>query len=66
MCTALIAREAGVVVTAPMGGLVRASLDTESNVAWVGYANSQLQAQIESVLQRLLIKHGLIASVSSS
>jgi hypothetical protein len=60
MCTALIAREAGVIVPDPMGGPVRASLDTESNVAWVGYSNATLQASIEPVLQELLRKHGLV------
>jgi fructose-1,6-bisphosphatase/inositol monophosphatase family enzyme len=65
MCTALIAEEAGVVVTAPTGGPVRAPLDTESNVAWVGYSNPVIQAQIEPVLRQLLLKHGLVGSTGS-
>ena len=37
-----------------------APLDTESNVAWVGYANQKLQALIEPVLNDLLARFGLI------
>ncbi len=54
VCTALIAREAGVVVTDPWGAPLSASLDTETPVAWVGYANEALRRGIEPVLQRLL------------
>ncbi|HEV8190417.1 MAG TPA: inositol monophosphatase [Ktedonobacterales bacterium] len=54
VCTALIASEAGVVVTDPWGGPLNAPLDTETPVAWVGYANETLRRAIEPVLQRLL------------
>ncbi|MEX0613117.1 MAG: hypothetical protein WD229_13440, partial [Pirellulales bacterium] len=54
LCTKLIAEEAGVIITAPTGGPIEAPLDTESDLAWVGYANRQLQTQIEPVLQDLL------------
>jgi len=59
LCTKLIAEEAGVMITAPSGGVIDAPLDTETNVAWVGYANRELQAQIEPVLNDLLRKFGL-------
>ena len=59
LCTKLIAEAAGVVVTAPTGGPLDAPLDVESNVGWVGYANKQLQKQIEPVLQELLREHRL-------
>jgi hypothetical protein len=52
--TALIAREAGVIVTDPWGAELAAPLDTESPVAWVGYGNATLREHIEPVLQRLL------------
>jgi hypothetical protein len=58
----LIAEEAGVVVTAPGGGPIHAPLDTESDVGWVSYANPQLQAFVEPVLNELLLKYGLIES----
>jgi fructose-1,6-bisphosphatase/inositol monophosphatase family enzyme len=54
ICTGMIAQEAGVVVTAPDGSPLHAPLDTHTNVAWIGYANRQLQAQIEPVLGDLL------------
>jgi fructose-1,6-bisphosphatase/inositol monophosphatase family enzyme len=60
ICTKMIAEEAGVVVTSPSGGPVEAPLDTETNVAWVGYANRRLQAHIEPVLQQLLREHRLL------
>jgi len=62
LCTKLIAEEAGVIVTDPMGGPIRAPLDTESNVAWTGYANASLHAQIAPVLRELLHKHGVVAA----
>ena len=65
LCTKLIAEEAGVVVTDPTGGPLLTPLDTEANVAWVGYANPQLQAHMEGVLQTLLREHGLIGTPTS-
>jgi hypothetical protein len=60
LCTKLIAEESGVIVTDPSGGPLRAPLDTEANVAWVGYANRQLQQQVEPVLRELLREYQLI------
>ncbi len=54
LCTELIARETGVIVTDERGGPLTAPLDTHSPVAWIGYANPALRAAIEPVLQRLL------------
>ena len=61
LCTKLIAEEAGVVVTDPTGRPLAAPLDTETNVAWVGYANRELQRLIEPVLAELLREHKLLA-----
>jgi hypothetical protein len=54
LCTELIAREAGVIVTDPWGRPLAAPLDTHSPVAWVGYANARLRDDIAPVLRRLL------------
>lgn len=54
ICTALIAQEAGVVVTDAWGRSLRAPLNTSSAIAWVGYANATLRRAVEPVLQRLL------------
>lgn len=59
ICTALIAEEAGVVLTDPWGGPLDVPLDIWANVAWVGYANSTLRRQIEPVLQAALARRGL-------
>ena len=59
ICTELIAREAGVVVTDAHGTLLRAPLDTNTNIAWAGYANRNIQQEIEPLLQRALASRGL-------
>ena len=59
LCTKLVAEEAGVIVTGPTGAPIDAPLDTETNVSWIGYANIQLQALIEPVLNDLLREYGL-------
>lgn len=56
ICTALIAQEAGCVVTAPDGRPLHAPLDTTSPVAWVGYANPALARRIGPALRRLLVR----------
>ncbi len=60
LCTELIARELGVLVTDPHGEPVRARLDVEPDVAWVGYANAALRAQIEPHLREALRRRGLL------
>jgi hypothetical protein len=54
ICTALIAQEAGCVVTAPDGTALRVPLDTTSAVAWTGYANQVLARKIRPKLRRVL------------
>jgi hypothetical protein len=54
ICTALIAQEAGCVITGPDGRALRAPLDTLSPVAWTGYANARLARRIGPALRRLL------------
>ena len=60
MCTELIAREAGVIVTDARGELLDAPLNVEADVAWAGYANAQIRRQIEPLLQRALSERGLL------
>ncbi|MEJ1971556.1 MAG: inositol monophosphatase [Lacunisphaera sp.] len=54
ICTVLIAREAGCVIEAPLGGKLDQPLDTTSAVAWAGYANPALARHIRPVLHRLI------------
>ncbi len=60
LCTALIATEAGVIITNPAGGPVDAPLDLTTDMAWVGYANEGLRSAIEPVLQAALRRRGLL------
>jgi hypothetical protein len=58
--TALIALEAGVVLTAPNGGKLDAPFSVDAPVAWVGYANQRLRRLIEPALQHALRRRGLL------
>jgi fructose-1,6-bisphosphatase/inositol monophosphatase family enzyme len=60
LCTELIARELGVIVTDPSGGPLRARLSVDGDVAWVGYANEHIRAQIEPLLHAALRRRGLL------
>jgi hypothetical protein len=59
LSTELIARELGVIVTDAKGGRLSYPLDLDSNVAWIGYANEALRAQIEPLLKKALSRRGL-------
>ena len=59
MCTELIAREAGVVVTDERGEQLRAPLRIEPDIAWAGYANDAIRREIEPLLHDALKRRGL-------
>ena len=59
LCTELIAREAGVIVTGVDGGPLKARLAVEPDVSWVGYANERIRATIEPLLHSALQNRGL-------
>ena len=59
LCTELIAREAGVVVTDERGEPLRAPLNVEADFAWVGYANDSIRSEIEPVLRSVLRERDL-------
>lgn len=54
ICTELIAREAGVIITDENGEPLSALLDIRASVAWAGYANDALRKRIEPHLKELL------------
>lgn len=54
ICTALIAEELGVIVRAANGAPLSVPLDVTTPVAWAGYANASLRAQVEPVLLSIL------------
>ena len=59
VCTELIAREAGVIVTDEHGDLLRAPLRVEPDVTWIGYANEAIRREIEPWLREALKKRGV-------
>jgi len=54
LCTELIAREAGVLVTTPEGTPLSYPLEVEYDCSWVGFANRTIADQVFPELQRLL------------
>jgi hypothetical protein len=54
LCTELIAREFGVIITDERGEQLKSRLAVEPDAAWVGYANEGVRAQIEPLLQKEL------------
>lgn len=60
LCTELVARESGVIVTDENGNSPKFLLDNEIDVTWIGYANAQIRGQIEPHLQDSLKRHGLL------
>jgi hypothetical protein len=53
-CAALILEEGGCRLTDPSGAPLDAPLDTVSPVAWVGFANAELEAHVRPALDALL------------
>lgn len=60
LCTELVARESGVIVTDENGNPPKFLLDNEIDVTWIGYANAQIRGQIEPHLQDSLKRRGLL------
>ena len=60
LCTELIARELGVIVTDEHGRPLDAPLDVATDVAWIGYANPSIRQTIEPELRRALGRRGLL------
>jgi hypothetical protein len=59
LCTELIAREAGVIVTDAGGRPLAAPLDVFAEIAWVGYANATIRGLVEPALREALAARGL-------
>lgn len=64
LCTELIAREAGVIVTDERGDALRAPLAVEPDMAWAGYANQAIRDEIEPLLRKALKERGLALHVN--
>ncbi len=59
LCTALIAEEAGVIVTNGRGGKIDFPMNTTEDISWIGYANRTIQTEVEAVLMNLMKEFGL-------
>ena len=60
ICTELIAREAGVIVTDERGGRLSAPLHVDPDLSWAGYANDGIRQEIEPLLHAALRARGWI------
>ncbi len=57
LCTALVARAAGVVVRLADTPQLEVPFDTTTPVSWIAYANETLAQTIQPVVERLIQKH---------
>lgn len=62
LCTELIAREAGVLVTDERGLPLRYPLDVDTECTWIGYANQTLRQRIQPALVDVLRNMDLLPS----
>jgi len=62
LCTELIARELGVIVTNERGSRLEALLDVQSDVSWAAYANENIRKQIEPLMLNALKNRGMLNS----
>ena len=60
ICTELIAREAGIIITDETGDPVTSLLNVTDNVSWVGYANKDIKNLVEPHLTGALKKYHLL------
>jgi len=60
LCTELIARELGVLVTDVHGDPLRTRLGVDPDVSWAGYANSEIRSMMEPLLLEALQKRELV------
>jgi hypothetical protein len=65
LCTALIAEEAGVILTDPWGAPLQVPLEVEADVAWVGYANAAIRESVAPLLAAALERRGLARAALS-
>ena len=60
LCTELIARELGVLVTDEQGSTLGVRLNVTADVGWIGYANASIKALVEPHLRHALTRRGLV------
>lgn len=60
ICTELIARSLGVIITNECGTPLTAPLNVDAKVSWIGYANRAIEVQIKPLLTQALKSRQLI------
>ncbi len=60
LCTELVARQAGVLITDIRGNQLATPLDTTTAVSWLGFANQAIYQQVMPALQQVLSDSGWI------
>jgi fructose-1,6-bisphosphatase/inositol monophosphatase family enzyme len=60
LCTELIAREAGLIITDEHNKPLAAPLDVTTNMSWIGYANKAIYEQVAPTLTAILEQRGLL------
>jgi fructose-1,6-bisphosphatase/inositol monophosphatase family enzyme len=58
--TWLIAQEAGVILTDGLGQPLDGPMDTTTGLSWAGYANEELRASIEPMINAFLRERGIV------
>lgn len=64
LCTELIAREAGVLISDEAGRPLAAPMNLTADVAWTGYANPHIRKLVEPLLHLALERRGLLQAAS--
>ena len=60
MASALIAQEAGVILTDGLGGVPDGPLDVTTPLGWAGFANTHLRERIEPIMINFLKQYGAL------
>ncbi len=66
LCTELIAREAGLIITDEHEQRLHTPLDVTTDTAWMGYANRAIYQQVAPVLHELLVQRHFLDSHEDS
>lgn len=66
LCTELVAREAGVLISDEGGRPLNAALDLKTTVSWTGYANQHIRDLVEPLLQSAMERRGLLSQSRAS
>jgi hypothetical protein len=60
LCTELIAREAGVLVSNEKGLPLSSPLNVDAELSWTGYANDHIKSFVHPILRLALEQRGLL------